>query len=83
MFLYEFEYIPLLSLRSTASLLALSLPGRYNETSRESAEKPVVGFFGEVNDLHSPYLSPEKHFVGMKSVLKLSRTSARDGPGEL
>lgn len=48
LFLYKFEYIPLLSRCSTVSLWVPSLPGHFNESSRESGLRPMVGFFWEV-----------------------------------
>lgn len=77
-FLYEFQYIPPLSLGSTAPLLARLVTGCYNEPSRESGENPVVGFLLRGQWFKESLFIPEKRFVEMKSVIKLRRISARD-----
>lgn len=77
-FLYEFQYIPPLSLYSTVSLLARLVTKRYDELNRESGENPVVGFLLRGHWSKQSLFIPEKHFVDMKGVIKLRRTSARD-----
>lgn len=80
MFLYEFEYIPR---PSPCSTVPLSVPGRYNESSPWERREAHGGIFLRGHWFtQSPFI-PKKHFVEMKSVIKLERTSARDAPGEL
>lgn len=60
-----------------------SFPGHFNESSCESEEKPRGGIFLRGQRFGQSLFIPEKHFVEMKSVIKVRRKSARGAPGEL